>query len=499
MSSAMIQEIIAFVLYLGIMIYIGIRFMGKNNNSEDFFLGGRNLSPWTTALSAEASDMSGWLLMGLPGVAYLTGMKEAFWTAVGLEIGTYLNWLIIAKRLRKYSVLCNNSITIPEFLTNRFKDEKNIISSISALFIVLFFIVYTASGFVACAKLLNSVFNLPYICGLLIGVVVILLYTLLGGFSAVCTTDSIQGSLMFVALIITVCIMTVTLGGPNGAAEKVSAFGSQFLNPFSAEGDKSFGAMSIISSLAWGLGYSGMPHILVRFMGIRSNKEIKVSRRIAMVWVTIAMFSAIIIGALAKAYLLAPLEDGKQETVIISTLLQTYQPFIAGVFLCAILAAAMSTADSQLLVAASAFSEDFCQNILKRKFEPKTMVLVSRITVLCIALIAFVISLDENSSIFSLVSYAWAGFGATFGPLIFLALFWRNATAKGAVAGIIAGGLTVVIWHNIPASIAPIFGLYEILPGFILCLLFAVVVSLLDKNKNPQMLEEFDAYKALED
>ena len=499
MSGAMIQQIIAFTLYLGMMIYVGIRFMGKNNSSEDFFLGGRNLGPWTTALSAEASDMSGWMLMGLPGVAYLTGMKEAFWTAVGLEIGTYINWLVVAKRLRKYSVSCGNSITIPEFLTNRFKDEKHIISAISSLFIVLFFVVYTASGFVACAKLLNGVFNLPYICGLVIGMVVILLYTLLGGFSAVCTTDFIQGTLMFVALVITLVVMSITLGGPAEAVNKVSAFGSQFLNPFSSSGDDSFGVLSIISSLAWGLGYCGMPHILVRFMGIRSNKEIKVSRRIAMVWVTIAMFSAMLVGAFAKAYLNVPLAEGKQETVVIATFLQTYQPFIAGIFLCAILAAAMSTADSQLLVAASAFSEDFCQTILKRKFDPKTTVRISRITVLAIAVIAFVLSLDENSSIFGLVSYAWAGFGATFGPLILLSLFWRNATAKGAIAGILAGGITVVAWHNIPATVAPIFGLYEILPGFIICLAACIIVSLLDKNKDPRVLADFDAYMEAED
>ncbi len=494
-NSAMIQQVIAFTLYLGLMIYIGIRFMGKNANSEDFFLGGRTLGPWTTALSAEASDMSGWMLMGLPGVAYLTGMKEAFWTALGLEIGTYLNWLIVAKRLRTYSITCGNSITVPQFLTNRFKDKKHIISAISALFIVLFFVVYTASGFVACAQLLKTVFDLPYVCGLVIGMVVILLYTLLGGFSAVCTTDFIQGTLMFIALIITVCVMTSVLGGPSNAVERVNAFGAQFMNPFVSDGNDGFGAMSIISALAWGLGYCGMPHILVRFMGIRSNKEIKLSRRVAMIWVTIAMFSAMLVGALAKAYLNVPLAEGKHETVVIATFLQTYQPFIAGLFMCAILAAAMSTADSQLLVAASAFSEDFCQTLLGKKFNAKTMLRISRITVLVIALIAFVISLDENSTIFGLVSYAWAGFGATFGPLILLALFWRGTTAKGAIAGLITGGVVVVVWHQLSAELCPIFGLYEILPGFIACLLVTIVVSLCDKNKDPEMLAEFDAYK----
>ncbi|MCR5763087.1 MAG: sodium/proline symporter PutP [Treponema sp.] len=503
MSSAMIQQVIAFTIYLGLMIYIGIRWMSKNNSSEDFFLGGRNMGPWTTALSAEASDMSGWLLMGLPGVAYLGGLREAFWTALGLEIGTYLNWLIVAKPLRKYSIACGNSITIPEFLTNRFKDRKRIISLISTIFIVLFFVIYTASGFVACAKLLNTVFGLPYICGLVIGMVVILLYTLLGGFSAVCTTDFIQGTLMFIVLIITIAIMMVTLGGPSNAVLKVQEFSSRAISGEFGDimkekftQNKSYGFMSIVSALAWGLGYFGMPHILVRFMGIRSNKEITLSRRIAIIWVTIAFIGAVGVGSFASVYLSPMLSAAENESVIIKAIMQTYPAFLGGIFLCAILAAAMSTADSQLLVAASAFTEDFCQTLLKKKFSPKTTVLVSRITVLAIAVIAFLLSLNENSSIFGLVSYAWAGFGSTFGPLILLALFWRNATAKGAIAGLAAGGITVIVWHNLKGGI---FNLYEIVPGFIMCLIFAIVVSLLDKNKDPEMLADFDKYKATAD
>ena len=499
MSSAMIQHVIAFSLYLGLMIYVGIRWMNTNNSSEDFFLGGRNMGPWTTALSAEASDMSGWLLMGLPGVAYLGGLKEAFWTALGLEIGTYLNWLIVAKPLRRYSMMCNNSITIPEFLTNRFHDKKRIISLVSTIFIVLFFVIYTASGFVACAKLLHSVFELPYICGLVIGMVVILLYTLLGGFAAVCTTDFIQGTLMFIALIVTVGIMMVTVGGPSVAVEKVGEFGRKAMSgefgdimkaKFSA--NQNFSLISIISSLAWGLGYFGMPHILVRFMSIKSEKDIALSRRIAMSWVTIAFIGAMGIGSFASVYLVPLLPAAQNESVVIATIMQTYPAFIGGIFLCAILAAAMSTADSQLLVAASAFTEDFCQTLLKKKFEPKTMVFMSRTTVFAIALVAFVLSLNEESSIFSLVSYAWAGFGATFGPLILLALFWRNATAKGAIAGIIAGGVTVITWHNFSGGILDV---YELLPGFIACLAAAVLVSILDKDKDPQMLKEFDEFK----
>jgi sodium/proline symporter len=492
MSEALIARLAAFILYLAFMVYIGLRYMKHNKSSEDFFLGGRKIGPWTTALSAEASDMSGWLLMGLPGVAYLTGLKEAFWTAVGLEIGTYLNWFFVAKRLRRYTEECGNAITIPEFLTNRFKDKSHTISLISVIFILIFFTVYTASGFVACGQLLNTVFNIPYIPAMLIGMIVILAYTMAGGYLAVCATDFIQGTLMFFALIVTAAIMIISLGGPSDANMKVASFGAQFLNPFVDTGT-GFGLMQIISALGWGLGYFGMPHILVRFMGITSDKDIPLSRRIAMVWVTLAFISTLMIGAYAKAYLIKPLAAGAQETVFIETLKQMYPAFVGGIFLCAILAAAMSTASSQLLVAVSAFCEDFVSTILKRKLTQKQMVVISRITVLAIAFIAFLMSLNQHSTIFKLVSYAWAGFGATFGPLILLALFWRGATNKGAIAGIIAGGITVIAWHNLHGGI---FNLYEIIPGFTACLLAAVIVSLADKNKNAEMLAEFDTYKA---
>src|SRR5574344_93324 len=480
MTSAVIARLIAFVLYLGFMIYLGLRYMDKNNSAEDFFLGGRKLGPWMSALSAEASDMSGWLMMGLPGVAYIGGMKEAFWTAVGLELGTYLNWLFVAKPLRRYTQSCGNSITIPEFFT-----------------------IYTASGFVACGKLINSVFNVPYVPALIIGMVVVLAYTLMGGYLAVCSTDFIQGTLMFIALVITSIVLIAVLGGPAQAVEKVGLFaqsvskdGKQFLNPFIS--GNGFCIMAIISALGWGLGYLGMPHILVRFMSLRSADDVKASRRIAIVWVTIAFIGARVIGAFGTAYLIPPLAAGAQETVVVEVFKGMFPAFIGGVFLCAILAAAMSTADSQLLVAASAFANDFYSDILHKGSSEKEIVWVSRITVLVIAAIAFAISLNPNSSIFGLVSYAWAGFGATFGPLILLSLFWRKATRNGALAGIVVGAVTVVVWHSLK-GVAPMFDLYEIIPGFALCLLVAVVVSLCDKNKNPEMLAEFDADKAIKD
>lgn len=486
-------RVAAFVLYLSLMVYIGLRYMRRNNSSADFFLGGRKIGPWMTALSAEASDMSGWLLMGLPGVAYLTGLKEAFWTAVGLELGTYLNWLFVAKRLRRYSESCGNAITIPQFLTNRYRDKKRTISAISVVFILIFFTIYTASGFVSCAKLLSSVFPIPYRAGLLIGMIVILAYTVAGGFLAVCATDFLQGALMFIALVMTMFLMNAALSsGAARAVARVASFGRQFVNPFAPD-NSGFGTMQIVSALGWGLGYFGMPHILVRFMGVRSDKDIPLSRRIAIAWVTVAFVAALVIGSFAKAYLTPPLENGAQETVVIETIKRMYPPFIGGIFLCAILAAAMSTADSQLLVASSAFSEDFLTTVLRKKSDAKKTLLVSRLTVLSIALVALIIALDENSSIFSLVSYAWAGFGATFGPLVLLSLFWRGGTARGSVAGIISGGVVVIVWHSLHGGI---FDLYEIVPGFIACFLVAVIVSMMDK-KDSEVLASYDEYKKL--
>ena len=522
MDSALIAKIIAFALYLGFMIYIGLRSANKNNSSSDFFLGGRKVGPWVTALSAEASDSSAWLLMGLPGLCYLGGVKETFWTALGLILGTYLNWLFVAKPLRKCSISFGDSITIPEFFTNRFKDKTHILSVLSVVFIVFFFTIYTASGFVACAKLFNSVFGLPYHAGLAIGLLVILCYTVTGGYTAVCTTDFVQGALIFIAFVLSGSIIVVSLGGPSEAIASVQSFDARALaNEFgesirkSFEANASFKGMSIISALAWGLGYFGMPHIIVRFMGIRSNSEIKKARRIGTVWMVISYIGTFLIGTLGTAYLLkngvllgtgsesvvvdGVTQFGDSETVFSATMLKLYPSFIGGIFLCAILAASMSTADSQLLAASSAVSQDIYKGIINKNADEKTVLNVSRFTVFFIALIALFLSLNPSSSIFGLVSYAWAGFGATFGPLVLLALYWRGMTAKGAIAGLATGFIAVVLWHNVPASVHPIFGLYEIAPGFAICLIFSVVVSLIDKNKDSEMLAEFENYKKMED
>jgi len=490
----------AFVCYLTLMILIGVRYMKKNESSKDFFLGSRRTGPWVTALSAEASDMSGWLLMGLPGVAYLGGIKEAFWTAAGLIAGTWLNWLLVAKRLRKYTIHSNNSITIPEFFTNRFNDRSRLISLVSVIFIFIFFTVYTASGFVACAKLFTSVFHIPYLAALILGIAVILIYTLLGGYLAVCTTDFVQGSLMFAGLVVSTILVFFTLGGPAEAFNAVSALGEEFVNPFSKGGN--FGALEIISALGWGLGYFGMPHILIRFMGLRSNREVAISRRIAMVWVVIAFAAALLIGVLGTAYLSPKvLPPELAETVFIETIIKGYPSFIAGIFLCGILAAAMSTADSQLLVASSAFSNDFYAGFIKRgvadkKSLEKQLLITGRLAVFAVALIAFIIALNPGSSIFRLVSYAWAGFGATFGPLVLLSLFWKGITRNGALSGLICGGITVLVWKPLSGGI---FDLYEIIPGFLACLAVSVVVSLLDRNKDPVPGKEFEAFTRLSD
>ena len=518
MTPQFIAKNLAFIIYLGLMIYIGLRYANKNSNTSDFFLGGRKVGPWVTALSAEASDSSAWLLMGLPGLCYLGGVKETFWTALGLIVGTYLNWLFVAKPLRKCSISFGDSITIPEFLSNRFKDKSHILSIVSVFFIVLFFTIYTASGFVACAKLFNSVFGIPYHAGLSIGLIVILCYTITGGYTAVCTTDFIQGTLIFVAFVLSATVAVFALGGPASAYEAVhnfdaqavaGAFGEKLKNAFTA--NASFSLKSIISALAWGLGYFGMPHIIVRFMGIRSNSEIKIARRIGTVWMIISYIGTFLIGTLGTAYLLnhgtilgtevgAAISGvsvfGDAETVFSHTMQNMYPAFIAGIFLCAILAASMSTADSQLLAASSAVSQDIYKGLVKKDAEEKEVLNVSRFTVFIIALVALFLSLNPNSSIFGLVSFAWSGFGGTFGPLVLLALYWKGTTARGAICGLILGGVTDVLWHYMHGGI---FDLYEILPAFAVCFVVTVIVSLLDTKKDPEMLADFAKYKAMED
>ena len=502
MTLQTIGKICAFALYLGFMVYIGFRSSKKTNNAKDFFLGGRGIGPWVTALSAEASDSSAWLLMGLPGLCYLGGLKETFWTALGLIVGTYLNWLLVAKPLRKCSIAYGDSITIPGFFKNRFKSER--CNIISVILIVFFFTIYTASGIVACGKLFRSVFGLNYTVGMVIGLIVILSYTILGGYRAVCTTDFVQGALIFIAFVVAGTVAIFALGGPASAIESAKDFSVKALSgEFNEDikkafvANQSFSAKSAISAFSWCLGYFGMPHIIIRFMGIRSNEEIKTARRVGIIWMIIAYIGAFIIGSLGTVYLLPNLLDaGTSETVFSETMLKMFPSFIAGIFLCAILAASMSTADSQLLAVASTVSLDLYKAKINKNADEKEVLLVSRITVFAVAIVAFGLCLlPNNNSIFGLVSYAWAGFGATFGAIIFLALFWKKCTADGASLGLLVGFITVVVWHNLHGGI---FDIYEILPGFIATLVVAVIVSLFTKTKEG-VEEKFVEYKNMAD
>ena len=499
--------IAAFVVYAIVMIVIGIVYSKKTANAEDYFLGGRGLSGAVGALSAQASDMSGWLLMGLPGAVYLAGTGE-IWVAVGLFIGTLLNWLIISKRFRRYTIRVNNSITLPEYFKNRFHDKTNALLLVASIFTVIFFLVYTASAFSSGAKLFNTVFGLDYHVALLIGTVLILIYTFLGGFMAVCLTDFIQGMLMLIA-ILAIPIIILCMMQPGELTAQLTASGveggiANYLNPFKS-GEVDISAVSIISGLAWGLGYCGMPHILARFMAIRSEKELKKSKVIANVWVFISLGMACLLAIVGRAYLFGDygiLEDS--ENVFIIMIKQLFVndltiPFIGGLFLCAVLAAIMSTADSQLLVTASSVSKDIYADVIKKgKASEDNILKVSKITVVVVTIIAFFIAWDPNSSVMSLVSDAWAGFGATFGPVVVLSLFWKRMTTPGALAGMIAGGVTVIIWDYIPfanGTLGDSTGLYSLIVGFVVSLIAIVIASKCSKAPSEEILREFEDVK----
>ena len=479
---------IVFIIYLIVMLLIGLYFYKKNESMSDYVIGDRKLNPLVTSLSAQASDMSGWLLLGLPGLAYAStnGMLEAVWTALGLAVGTYLNWLFVAKRLRNYTFISGDAITLPEYFENRFRDTTKLLRTISAFMILIFFLFYTASGFVAGAKLFSSVFGFSYTVALMIGVLVIISYTFLGGFMAVCWTDMVQGILMLVAVIVTPIIALSASGKVEGL---LSTAYVDFENLFTFSTGEPIGMIVIISWVAWGFGYFGQPHILARFMAIRSPKEVKTARSIAMVWVLISLAAAVIVGIVGRIYLSNALDEKTSETIFMVLVSDLFPPIVAGVLLSAILAAIMSTADSQLLVTSSAITSDFYQAVFKKNASEKELVWVSRGTVIFVALIAGLLALDENSSVFRLVSYAWAGFGAGFGPVVLLSLYWKRMTRNGALWGMIAGGVTVVVWKNLSGGM---FDLYEIVPGIILSLIVIVGVSLLDKEPSIEIQEEFD-------
>ena len=503
MTSAEICILIAIVAYLAIVVVVGFVFSKKNENVDDFYLGGRKLGPLVTAMSAEASDMSGWLLMGLPGLVYLCGIAEASWTAIGLAVGTYFNWLIVAKRLRNYSNKIN-AITIPDFFAKRFRDNTNILIAVAAILIIIFFIPYTASGFSTCGKLFSSLFGMDYHVAMVVSAIIIVAYTSLGGFLAASTTDFIQSIIMSIALVVVLVFGIHVAGGWSAVTENASSI-SNYLSLTSttdgAGGVVSYGGMSIVSTLAWGLGYFGMPHILLRFMAIESPKKIKTSRRVASVWVVIAMAVAIVIGmvglAMSKVESTMVLADSETVIVAISSLLSKYGvifALLAGVILAGILASTMSTADSQLLAAASAISQDVMVGTFKLKITAKTKMIAARVTVILIAILGVVFAWNPDSSVFRIVSFAWAGFGASFGPLMLFALFWKRTNKWGAIAGMVSGGITVIAWHYAQGGI---FSLYELLPAFIVSSVFIVVVSLLTKAPEKEITEEFEEVKTL--
>ena len=511
-----VQIMIVMIIYMAAVIGIGIGFARKaNKSSEDYFLGGRTLGPWVTAMSAEASDMSGGLLMGLPGVAYWCGIADAAWTAIGLAVGTYINWLIISKRLRRYSEKAGNSITLPEFFSNRFHENGKLVMTISALFILIFFTVYAASCLVTCGKLFSTLFGLDYVPMMIVGAVFVLVYTIIGGFLAESVSDFMQAIVMIVALVVIVITGTVTAGGLSSVIENAGSipgflefFGiaspvtvdgvQQSVNgvpQFGAAG--SYGFVAIISTLAWGLGYFGMPQVLLRFMAIRSEHELTRSRRIATVWVLISLFVAVFIGVVGRVlYPDALTTDSASENVFILLATNLLPPLLAGLVMAGILAATISSSDSYLLIAASAFSKNIYQGIFRRKATDRQVLLVSRVTLLVITLIAVVIALDEKSVIFTLVSFAWAGFGATFGPLMIMSLFWKRINRAGAVAGMISGGATVFLWKLVIRPLGGVWDIYELLPAFLISCLCIIAVSLMTAPPSKEIQKEFDDVRA---
>ena len=512
MTTSSIVILVAIILYMIMMLFIGLIVSDKNKTSSDFYLGGRSLGPIVTAMSAEASDMSGWLLMGLPAVAMMGGLAEATWTAVGLAIGTYLNWLFVARRLRVYSNKID-AFTLPDFFTKRFGDKSRILTTISALFIIAFFIPYTASGFAACGKLFATVFGMDYMLAMVISAIVIIAYCTLGGFLAASTTDFVQSIVMTIALFVVIGFTEGIAGGFGNVFSNVQQLDG-YLDLFkgfnvATKSVGSYGALPVISTLAWGLGYFGMPHILLRFMAIEDENKLKTSRRVASIWVIISMGVAVLIGVIGytlmqKGVLPTYESATAAETIIvdISRFLSKYgyvPALTGGIILAGILASTMSTADSQLLAAASSVSQNIIQETFGIKLSQKASMILARISVIVISIIAIFLARNPNSSVFRIVSFAWAGFGGAFGPLMLCSLFWKRTNKQGAIAGMISGGLTVFIYKYLRTNVFPgtVLDIYELLPAFIISLLFIVVISLATKAPEKEIVDTFEEVKTV--
>lgn len=482
-----LYEFISLSIYFIVMLGIGLyAYKTSTDDLSGYMLGGRKLGPAVTALSAGASDMSGWMLMGLPGAMYTTGLSS-MWIAVGLTIGAYLNYVLVAPRLRIYTEVANDSITIPDFFENRFQDHSKMLRFISAIVIFIFFTLYTSAGMVSGGKLFDSAFGLDYKVGLFITAGVVVAYTLFGGFLAVSLTDFVQGCIMFIALILVPIVAFTDIGGIDATVEQVRQVDSSLTNVL-----KGTTAIGVISLLAWGLGYFGQPHIIVRFMAIQSVKEIKSARRIGISWMIVSIVGALATGFVGVAYMNrtgSVLEDPETIFIVFSQIL--FHPLITGFLLAAILAAIMSTISSQLLVTSSAVTEDFYKAFFRRNASEQELVLIGRVSVLAVALIAILLSYNPNDTILGLVGYAWAGFGAAFGPPMLLSLYWKRMNRWGALAGMIVGSVTVLIWANTPLGDV----IYEMIPGFLLSLIAAILISLLSEKPGDNVSNQFDSMK----
>ena len=518
MSGANVQTLIGIGVYLMVMMFIGIWYARRsNNNPEEFFLAKRGFGPWIASMSAEASDMSGWLLMGLPGVAYFTGYGEAFWTALGLFIGTWINWALVAKRLRTYSQIVDNAITLPEYFSKRFHDGKRILLTIAALISLLFFSIYVGAQLITFGKLFSYAFGADMTLMVVMGAVIVLFYTLLGGIWAVGVTDLIQGILMVAALTLVFVVGLAGAGGISGVAAHLSSF-PRFTDFFGIATPKivngvqevvngvpqfgpgaDYGFLVIVSTMAWGLGYFGMPHVLVRFMAIKKTSMIRPSMTIAVIWCFIAQATAVLIGIIGRSYLpglLTTAADAENIFILLST--RFFPPVLAGVIISGILAASMSTCDSQMLIVASSLANDLFKGVFKKDASEKAVMWVARVGMLLVTLFAIFVAITGNQSIFRVVSYAWAGFGASFGPLVLFSLFWKRTTFPAAVAGMVSGGAMVIIWKNVIAKLGGVFAVYELLPAFIISCLAIVIVSLLTEKPSADIEKEFEQAKTAE-
>lgn len=487
----------SFIGYFVVVLLIGLYFYKKSSTLSDYMLGGRGLNPWVAALSAQASDMSGWLLMGLPGALYLSGMSEV-WIGIGLAVGAYASWLVIARRLRQYSYVAKNSITIPEFFENRFHDESGVLRFVSSVVILVFFVFYVVSGFVSGGTVFQAVFpGMDYTAGMLICAVVIIVYTFMGGFKAVAWTDFFQGMLMLVAIYVVPMAALGKIGGTEEIGRVAESIGPGFLNPFQTLDGAPVSAALVISNLAWGLGYFGMPHVIIRYMAVREPRLIKASRRIATAWIALALAGAVMVGIFGRVFYNGMFDTAAgAQTIFLVMSKNFFTPVIAGILLSAILAAVMSTADSQLLVASSAITSDLYGRFSKKHPSEVRLMWIGRIGVIVIAVIAAVLALDPETSIMAVVSFAWAGFGSAFGPVVLLALFWNRATKWGALAGMLTGFVLSILWNQFWAEPT---GLYELVPGFLAGLAVMWIVSLCTEKPDNDILSEFERAKTSTD